>query len=162
VVAVAVDGGELLAEAGGLLQHLVTIDTDLEILLAEDADRRIFARCGLRTVPLHRLGLRHPLPDGVDGDLLAALSEIIGFDPGPGLGILAPGELADRPDRTAVGQAAATAAHVYGAEIVRSLPAGGIPYRLDRAEAAHKRYALGPAASPVESFAVAIPRQRAG
>jgi hypothetical protein len=168
VVVAAVDGEELLAEAGGLLQHLHAVGTQLEVLLAEGANVRAFARCGLRSVPLHRLGLRRPLPAGSDGDLLAALSEVIGFDPGPGLGILAPAELAGRPDRVVVRHAAAMAARVYGAEIAQSVPHGAAPgpsgYRLAQSEAARKRYAVGAAASPTESFLaeVRIPTPRVG
>jgi hypothetical protein len=157
VVAVAVDGAELLAEAGGLLQHLVAGGAEVEILVAVDADTRALARCGLRSVPVHRLGLRRPLPNGAEDDLLAALSEVIGFDPGPGLGILAAAELADRPDRAAVAHAAEVAAAVYGAEIARSLPemptaAPSTGYRLAGPEAAHKRYAVGRAAGVLESL----------
>lgn len=154
MVVVAVAGDELLAEAGGLLQHLHAAGTDLEILVAVGANARAFARCGLRTVPLHRLGLRTPLPAGSDGDLLAALSEVIGFDPEPGLGLLAPGELVERPDRTVVGRAAATAALVYGAQLAWSVPyvAGADDYALASGEAAHKRYAVGAAATRLESI----------
>ncbi|WP_345380983.1 hypothetical protein [Pseudonocardia yuanmonensis] len=161
VVAVAVDGTELLAEAGGLLQHLVAEGVEVEILVAVDADPRSLARCGLRSVPVHRLGLRWPLHGGAEDDLLAALSEVVGFDPGPGLGILAAAELPagpdGRPDRAAVAHAAEVAAAVYGAEIARSLPRApaGAPatgYVLAGREAAHKRYAVGPDASPVETF----------
>jgi hypothetical protein len=154
VVVVAVSGAELLAEAGGLLQHLDAAGTELEILVAAGAETRALARCGLRAVPLHRLGLRTPLPAGAEGDLLAALSEVIGFDPDAGLGILAPGELAERPDRAVVGRAAAMAARVYGAEIAWSVPhvAGADDYALANGEAAHKRYAVGTGASPVESI----------
>ncbi|MCE0765316.1 hypothetical protein LWC35_20770 [Pseudonocardia kujensis] len=157
VVVAAVDGAELLAEAGGLLQHLLAGGAEVEILVAVDADTRPLARCGLRSVPVHRLGLRRPLPAAAAADLLAALSEVVGFDPGPGLGILAAGELAGRPDRAAVAHAAEVAAAVYGAEIARSLPdrpvaAPATDYLLTGPEAAHKRYAVGPGATLVESF----------
>jgi hypothetical protein len=157
VVVAAVDGAELLAEAGGLLQHLLVGGAKVEILVAVDADPHLVARCGLRAVPLHRLGLRRPLPATAEDDLLAALSEVVGFDPGPGLGLLAPGELADRSDRAAVAHATAVAAAVYGAEIARSLPdrpvgAPATEYLLASTEAAHKRYAVGEGATLVESF----------
>ncbi|GAA4560059.1 hypothetical protein GCM10023175_69250 [Pseudonocardia xishanensis] len=166
MVAVATDGGELLAEAGGLLQHLASTGTPLDVLVAEGANARVFARCGLRTVPVHRLGLRRPLPPGAEGDLLAALSELIGFDPEPGLGILAPAELADRPDRAVVGHVAGMAARVYGAELVHSAPhAPGTPgYALTRGEAARKRYAVGAAAAALETVLaeLRIPAPRTG
>jgi len=160
VVAVAVEGTELLAEAGGLLQHLVATGVEVEILVAVDVDLRSLARCGLRSVAVHRLGLRRPLPAAAEDDLLAALSEVIGFDPGPGLGILAPAELPAefvRPERAAVTHAAEVAASVYGAEIARSLPAvpADLPstrYQVAGREAAHKRYAVGAHASTVESY----------
>jgi hypothetical protein len=158
VVVVAVSGAELLAEAGGLLQHLDAAGTELEIVVAAGAEARAFARCGLQAVPRHRLGLRLPLPADAEGDLLAALSEVIGFDPDPGLGLLAPGAVEGRPDRAVVGHAAAMAARVYGAEIAWSVPhvAGADDYALASGEAAHKRYAVGTGATRLESIRVGV------
>jgi hypothetical protein len=48
------------------------------------------ARLGLPGLHLHRLGLRLPLHPGAEGDLVAALSELVGFDPEPGVQVLAP------------------------------------------------------------------------
>ena len=66
---------------------------------ADDADdvRAAVAQLGLDELHVHRLGLRPPLGTAADGDLVAALSELVGFDPEPGVQCLAPGAAADRP-----------------------------------------------------------------
>lgn len=74
---------------------------------------------GLSGVALHRLGLVGPLTPTADDDLVAALSELVGFDPGPGLYFLAPTPVAGDPNRAAVGRAAQRIAQVYGLPLLR-------------------------------------------
>lgn len=69
---------------------------------------------GLR---VHRLDLRFPLPTGADDDLVAALSELIGFDPEPGVVCLAPA--ADADADSALSRAAQRVARVYGLPLLR-------------------------------------------
>ncbi|MDN5751495.1 MAG: hypothetical protein L0H64_23845 [Pseudonocardia sp.] len=61
-------------------------------------------RLGIPELYLHRLGLSAPLGPQSDVDLLAALSELVGFDPEPGVYLLGPSVAAAR-----VGSPAATA-----------------------------------------------------
>ncbi|MCW0212813.1 MAG: hypothetical protein OJJ54_05605 [Pseudonocardia sp.] len=160
VVVAAVDGRELLAEAGGLLQRLHGRRIPLEIVFAAGGDLVPweFARCGLADVPRSRLGLRRSALASCDDIVLAALSEVVGFDPGAGVGLLAPGPLVARADRDAVASAAARAARAYKGDLVCTMP--GIPstgafrgYLLTPGESRRKAYALGPGASSVEMFA---------
>jgi len=50
---------------------------------SDDTDdvRAAVAQLGLDELHVHRLGLRPPLGTAADGDLVAALSELVGFDP---------------------------------------------------------------------------------
>ncbi|MHA6796601.1 hypothetical protein ACVGVM_24270 [Pseudonocardia bannensis] len=175
VVAVAVEPVELLTEAGGLLRRLALCGTAVEILLATDgtvdgrAVTRMYSRIGLPDTPRHRLGLRRLRPSPAGDDVLAALSEIIGFDPEPGLAILAPAALPGRIDRTMLSRIARLAAEIYRADLVRHLPIDDVarPWTvtcpLTAEEARRKRYALGrPVTADEERFVVerAIPAQR--
>lgn len=57
----------------------------------EPDDLRVAAdQLGLPGLHLHRLGLRPPLGPRAEGTLVAALSELVGFDPEPGVYCLAP------------------------------------------------------------------------
>jgi hypothetical protein len=76
------------------------------------------ARLGLPGLHLHRLGLRLPLHPGAEGDLVAALSELVGFDPEPGVYCLAPAPALGDPGRT-VNRAAQRIAQVYGIPLLR-------------------------------------------
>ena len=75
---------------------------------------------GLR---VHRLDLALPLPAGAEDDLVAALSELIGFDPEPGVVCLAPaaqaGADSDVDADSALSRAAQRVARVYGLPLLR-------------------------------------------
>ncbi|MCO1653921.1 hypothetical protein [Pseudonocardia humida] len=68
---------------------------------------------GLR---VHRLALDLPLPGHAEDDLVAALSELIGFDPEPGVVCLAP---AAGGGAAVAGRAAQRVARVYGLPLLR-------------------------------------------
>lgn len=73
----------------------------------------------LADLQVHRLGLRHPLGPAAEADLVAAMSELVGFDPEPGVYCLAPATTPSDPGRTAVGRAAQRIAQVYGIPLLR-------------------------------------------
>lgn len=77
------------------------------------------AELGIPEFHVHRLGLRGPLGPRSDGDLVAALSELVGFDPEPGVYLLAPALDPGDPSRSALGRAAARIAQVYGIPLLR-------------------------------------------
>jgi len=66
---------------------------------------------------VHRLDLPTPLPDDAEDDLVAGLSELVGFDPEPGVVCLAPHPV-DR-NAAAVSRAAQRVAQVYGLPLLR-------------------------------------------
>ncbi len=79
---------------------------------AEELERSV-AALGLPDVTLHRLGLSPAFGGDAEPDIVAALSELVGFDPEPGVYCLAPaadGEAAGGP----VTRAARRIAQVYG------------------------------------------------
>ena len=88
---------------------------------SEDADdvRAAVAQLGLDELHVHRLGLRPPLGTATDGDLVAALSELVGFDPEPGVQCLAPVPLPTDPARAAIERAVWRIAQVYGLPVHR-------------------------------------------
>src|SRR5205823_12313195 len=77
------------------------------------------ARLGLPGLALHRLGLPVPLPATAEGDLVAALSELVGFDPEPGVYCLAPAPAPVDPARSVVERAVQRIARVYGIPLLR-------------------------------------------
>lgn len=85
----------------------------------EDEVRADVARLGMPELYLHRLGLATPLGPQSDEDLLAALSELVGFDPEPGVYLLGPGAAATDPTRAAVDRAVQRIAQVYGIPLLR-------------------------------------------
>lgn len=87
--------------------------------LYADEVRAAAARLDLRELHLHRLGLRPPLGPAAEADLVAALSELVGFDPEPGVYCLAPAPATGDPGRTAVSRAAQRIAQVYGLPLLR-------------------------------------------
>src|SRR6185312_9043632 len=77
------------------------------------------AQLGIDELHVHRLGLRPPLGTAADGDLVAALSELVGFDPEPGVQCLAPVPLPSDPARAAVERAVWQIAQVYSLPVQR-------------------------------------------
>jgi hypothetical protein len=77
------------------------------------------ARLDLPGLALHRLGLPNPLPATAEGDLVAALSELVGFDPEPGVYCLAPAPAPTDPVLGIVERAVQRIARVYGIPLLR-------------------------------------------
>jgi hypothetical protein len=141
VVAIAIDAVELLrpgSDLARLLESFGRVDVLLAAedlpLTAEDAvdpdddpdgwvdDSEVVAevRAGVATLghpdlAVHRLALRPPLGSTAEDDLVAALSELIGFDPEPGVYCLAPATPADG----VLARAARRIARVYGLPLLR-------------------------------------------
>lgn len=82
---------------------------------------RRFRAAGIRSAELHvhRLALREPLDAAAEQDLVAALSELIGFDPEPGVYLLAPVPEPADPSRVVVNHAVQRVARVYGLPTLR-------------------------------------------
>ncbi|GEL18702.1 hypothetical protein [Pseudonocardia asaccharolytica] len=76
-------------------------------------------RLDLPGLRLHRLGLRAPLGPDSEADLVAAMSELVGFDPEPGVYCLAPVPAPAEPSRAAVVRAAQRIAQIYGLPLLR-------------------------------------------
>lgn len=92
-------------------------DPDQDAYRAEvraEIDR--LGRPGLR---VHHLDLPTPLGPLAEADLVAALSELVGFDPEPGVYCLAPAPAAADPGRIVLGAAARRIAQVYGLPLLR-------------------------------------------
>lgn len=132
-VAVTVSPMELLRPESHLAE-LIAGFPQVELLVAADDGRpdpddeldhpgeelrASAARLGLPGLALHRLGLPSPLPATAEGDLVAALSELVGFDPEPGLYCLAPAPAPADPARGVVERAAERIAQVYGIPLLR-------------------------------------------
>ncbi|HXV93187.1 MAG TPA: hypothetical protein VD813_07820 [Pseudonocardia sp.] len=77
------------------------------------------ARLGHPALHLHRLGLHRPLPPSTEADLVAALSELVGFDPEPGVYLLAPTAGAGDASRAVVDRVAQRIARAYGLPLLR-------------------------------------------
>jgi hypothetical protein len=74
---------------------------------------------GLDELHLHRLALPSPLPPTAEPDLVAALSELVGFDPEPGVRVLAPVAGPADPERSVVDRAVRQIVQVYGLPLQR-------------------------------------------
>jgi hypothetical protein len=111
---------------GGALEPPDIDDAD-DLDDADDSDdpddgddvRDVVAGLGLDELHVHRLGLRPPLGTAADGDLVAALSELVGFDPEPGVQCLAPLPLPGDPARAAIERAVWQIAQVYTLPVQR-------------------------------------------
>lgn len=131
-VAVTVRLAELLGAAGGVLQRLdgAGVPIDLLELLALDSAAELAAGAALRRLELgnlarHRLALSAPLRVEHTGDVVAAASELIGFDPEPGVLCLVPGPGGGpqvRPDHQAVDAAAAAIGAAYRVRVMWFAP----------------------------------------
>ena len=146
-VAVAVTAMELLRPASDLARLLEGF-TSTDVLLAsedasngpgsvlvldpDEADRYddgddggpddLHARAaelGIPDLHLHRLGYDPPQVGSAETDVVAALSELVGFDPEPGVYCLAPADVGGDAGRAAVGRAAQRIAQVYGIPLLR-------------------------------------------
>jgi hypothetical protein len=73
----------------------------------------------LTDLQVHRLGLRPPLGPAAEADMVAAMSELVGFDPEPGVYCLAPAVSPSDAARAAVRRAAQRIAQVYGIPLLR-------------------------------------------
>ena len=106
---------------GGSLTRSADDDLDDSDDDMDDVDdvRAAVAQLGIDELHVHRLGLRLPLGGAVDGDLVAALSELVGFDPEPGVQCLAPVPLPSDPARAAVERAVWEIAQVYSLPVQR-------------------------------------------
>ncbi len=132
LVGVALSAGELLLAAGGLVQRLADGGTRVDLLIVTDdaacdlddgADDRLPATPPIAVpgVGWHRLALRRPLGEPEVTDLIGALSELIGFDPGPEVWCLAPVSGDGDADREAVCLAAELTASAYQLPVLRYL-----------------------------------------
>jgi hypothetical protein len=74
---------------------------------------------GLDELHLHRLALPAPLGVAADPDLVAALSELVGFDPEPGVRVVAPLPSPTDPGRSAIDRAVRQIVQVYSLPLVR-------------------------------------------
>lgn len=135
VVVVAAHLDEELAGAGGLLTSLVTAGAELRVLSLTDGDcdeaggyapgppprfqrrlarlERAYRLLGMESTPRYRLGLRCGTLAEAEDDVLAAISELLGFAHPPGLLCLAPWLEDPHPDHVAAGRAAMLACRAY-------------------------------------------------
>ncbi len=121
VVVVTVRLPDLLAAAAGLLQRFDAAGLPVDLLelaaldaAAERAATVALGQLRLRHLTRHRLALPSPLGLDRTSDVVAAASELIGFDPEPGVLCLVPGpEEGIRPDHQAVDAAAAVIGDAY-------------------------------------------------
>ena len=139
VVAIAIDAVELLRPGSDLARLLDSFGRADVLLAAEelpvspvdgpdddpddwvrdigvvDDVRASTAAQGHPDLVVHRLALRRPLDVEVEDDLVAAMSELVGFDPGPGVYCLAPAT----PEDGVLDQAVRRIARVYGLPLLR-------------------------------------------
>jgi hypothetical protein len=93
-------------------------------------------RLGLSGLHVHHLGLPAPLSPLAEPDLVAALSELVGFDPEPGVYCLAPAPAPADLGRSVLASAARRIAQVYGLPLLRyrSLELAVVPEQRPPAE----------------------------
>lgn len=130
VVAVTVRLPEFLLAAAGTVQRMEAAGIPIDLLelswqhsVAERAAGAALDRLESTGLTRHRLAL--PTPFGVErtADVLAAMSELIGFDPEPGVICLVPGSgEANRPAFQAIAAATQVITDAYRTRIVRYAP----------------------------------------
>jgi hypothetical protein len=112
------------------IDDLPPLELDRHAVEPEPPDPLRLADLDLPGVRVHRLDLALPLTGRAEDDLVAGLSELIGFDPEPGLVCLAPAPV--DPDGDVVSRAAQRVAQVYGLPLRRfrggALCAAGTPW----------------------------------
>jgi len=115
-------GGVVALPVAGVDVQSAVVDDDGYFDGADDADDdvdpgteidRAIAALGLSQVRPHRLGLPAAFGGEAETDIVAALSELVGFDPEPGVYCLAPAPVGD-PAGNTVTRAARRIAQVYG------------------------------------------------
>jgi hypothetical protein len=109
-------GEEIVVDLAALADGLDAED------YAEDYEDDVLAAVadlGLPDLHLHRLGLPGRVGAAVQADLLAALSELIGFDPEPGVYLVAPTPSPSDPERSTIVEITNRLARVYGIPMLR-------------------------------------------
>jgi len=81
--------------------------------------RAALDQLGLDELHLHRLALASPIGAAAEPDLVAAVSELVGFDPEPGVCVLAPASLPADPQRAVIDRAVRQIVQVYGLPLRR-------------------------------------------
>jgi hypothetical protein len=125
VVAVALTAMELLRPESDMARLIGGFDHADVLVVADDATgsgdvlRSGVAQLRHAGLYVHRLALQSPVDAGDEGDLVAAMSELVGFDPEPGVYCLAPAPSLRDPARVAVSRAAQRIAQVYGIPLLR-------------------------------------------
>ncbi|WP_214370399.1 PIG-L deacetylase family protein [Pseudonocardia sp. H11422] len=140
VVVVAAHLDEELCAAGGLLAGLAAGHTELRLLAVTDGDGATSSRpdraaaqrlgrrraklavayqhLGLGSATRYRLGLTSGAVAAAEHDVVAAISELLGFADPVGLLCLAPWASDGHPDHDAVGRAATLACQAYRTRLV--------------------------------------------
>jgi len=108
----------------GVALDAVTADVSADDDADEDDDtadelHAAASGLGLDERHLHRLALRAPLTAAAEPDLVAALSELVGFDPEPGVQVLAPAPMPTDPDRGVIERAVRQIVQVYSLPLER-------------------------------------------
>jgi LmbE family N-acetylglucosaminyl deacetylase len=149
VVVVATHLEEELCSAGGLLARFADRGVAIDLLAVTGGDgvggqragsrhltrrrarqRDNYRHLGAGDFRRHRLYLPCGLVAESELDVVAALSEIIGFVGDPeGLWCLAPWRHDGHPDHDAAGRAAETVSHAYGVRLVRYIVSAWITHR---------------------------------
>ena len=117
-VLVAADDPMDVAGSVSALDPSTMIEDDDATDVPDDVHDRV-AELGLPALQLHRLGLTPLQVAGAEADLVAALSELVGFDPEPGVYCLAPADAPADLGRAAAIGAAQRIAQVYGIPLLR-------------------------------------------
>jgi hypothetical protein len=117
-VLVAADDRTDVAGSVSALDPSTVIEDDDAADVPDDVHERV-AELALPSLQLHRLGLTPPQVAGAEADLVAAMSELVGFDPEPGVYCLAPADAPADLGRAAAVGAAQRIAQVYGIPLLR-------------------------------------------
>ncbi|HEY2100579.1 MAG TPA: hypothetical protein VGH72_29235 [Pseudonocardia sp.] len=159
VVAITVHLPEFLVAASGLVQRLAAAGVRTDVLVAAEADEQAddaagtaLAELGVPELARHRLALPSPIGADRADDLLAGMSELVGFDPEPGVYCLAPAMDGVDASQAVVADAARRIARVYRLKLVQftaTPDAAVVDLELDGPEWARKCAALAACATQV-------------